>query len=87
MQVQLVGDRLLIKRDVAPEKTKTGVIYLESNIPVVNTGVVLEVGHKVEVVKKNNRVQFGPHALLPISIGDDEYFILRENEVIAILLD
>ncbi|MFC1621206.1 co-chaperone GroES [Candidatus Omnitrophota bacterium] len=94
MAIQPLGDRVLVKRLEAEEKTKGGIVLPETakekpqkgEVVAVGKGKVLESG-KVEPleVKKGDKVLFGKYAGNEITHDDQEYIILREEDILAIL--
>ena len=94
MKVRPLGNKVLIKRDEVPETTEGGIIIpdtasekpLEGEVVAVGAGRTLENGKTVKPsVKKGDIVFFSPYAGTDISLEGDDYLIVDENEVIAIL--
>jgi chaperonin GroES len=70
----------IIIPDTAKEKPQEG------EVVAVGNGKVLENGTKVAMdVKAGDRVLFGKYSGTDIKIDGQEYLILREDEVLAIL--
>ena len=94
MSIQPLGDRVLVKRLEAEEKTKGGIVLPDTakekpqkgEVISVGKGKVLENG-KVEPleVKKGDNILFGKYAGNEITYKDEEYLILREEDILAIL--
>ncbi|MDP6686210.1 MAG: co-chaperone GroES [Candidatus Omnitrophota bacterium] len=94
MGIQPLGDRVLVKRLEAEEKTKGGILLPETakekpqkgEVVAVGKGKVLESG-KVEPleVKSGDKILFGKYGGNEISHDDQEYLILREEDILAIL--
>ena len=94
MNVRPLHDRLIIKRVEEKETVKGGIIIpdtakekpQEGEVIAVGNGKVLENGTKVAMdVKAGDRVLFGKYSGTDIKIDGQEYLILREDEVLAIL--
>jgi chaperonin GroES len=94
MNVRPLNDRLLIRRIEEKETVKGGIIIpdtakekpQEGEVIAVGNGKILENGTKVPMdVKKGDRVLFGKYSGTDIKIDGQEYLILREDEVLAIL--
>ena len=90
----LFRDRLLVRRIEEKETVKGGIIIpdtakekpQEGEVIAVGNGKVLENGTKVAMdVKAGDRVLFGKYSGTDIKIEGQEYLILREDEVLAIL--
>ncbi|MBU4149362.1 MAG: co-chaperone GroES [Candidatus Omnitrophica bacterium] len=89
-----MGDRVLVKRLEAEEKTKGGIVLPDSakekpqkgEIVAVGKGRVLESG-KIEPleVKKGDKVLFGKYAGNEVSYKEEEYLILKEEDILAII--
>ncbi len=94
MAIQPLGDRVLVKRLEAEEKTKGGIVLPDTakekpqkgEVVAVGKGRVLESG-KVEPleVKKGDKVLFGKYAGNEISYNEDEYLILKEEDILGII--
>jgi chaperonin GroES len=94
MAIQPLGDRVLVKRLEAEEKTKGGIVLPETakekpqkaEVIAVGKGKVLENG-KVEPleVKKGDIVLFGKYSGSEISYKEEEYLILKEEDILAII--
>ncbi len=94
MKIRPLHDRILIKR-VAEEETVRGGIIIpdsakekpqEGEVIAVGNGKILENGQRVALdVKEGDRILFGKYAGSDIKIEEQEYLILREDEVLGIL--
>ncbi|MBU4311644.1 MAG: co-chaperone GroES [Candidatus Omnitrophica bacterium] len=94
MGIQPLGDRVLVKRLEAEEKTKGGIVLPDSTkekpqkgeVVAAGKGKVLDSG-KVEAleVKKGDNVLFGKYAGNEITYKDEEYIILKEEDILAII--
>ena len=94
MAIQPLGDRVLVKRLDAEEKTKGGIVLPDTakekpqkgEVISVGKGRVLESG-KVEAleVKKGDKVLFGRYAGNEITYKEEEYLILKEEDILAII--
>ena len=96
MKIRPLHDRILIKR-VAEEETVRGGIIIpdsakekpqEGEVIAVGDGKILENGQRVPLdVKEGNRILFGKYAGSDIKFEEQDYLILREDEVLGILAD
>ena len=94
MKVRPLHDRLVIRRIEKEETARGGIIIpdtakekpQEGEVIAVGNGKVLENGTKVAMdVKAGDRVLFGKYSGTDIKIDGQEYLILREDEILAIL--
>jgi chaperonin GroES len=94
MTVRPLHDRILIKRIEEKETVKGGIIIPDSAKEKPQEGEVIAVGHgkKTEEgkiipldVKAGDRILFGKYSGTEIKIDDQEYLILREEEVLGVL--
>ena len=94
MGIQPLGDRVLVKRLEAEEKTKGGIVLPDSTKEKPQKGEVVAAGKgklldsgKVEAleVKKGDKVLFGKYAGNEITYKDEEYIILKEEDILAII--
>ncbi|HTV55960.1 MAG TPA: co-chaperone GroES [Terriglobia bacterium] len=94
MTVRPLHDRLLIKRVEEKETIKGGIIIpdtakekpQEGEVIAVGNGKKTEEGKIVPLdVKAGDRILFGKYSGSEIKIDDQEYLILREDEVLGVL--
>ncbi len=94
MTVRPLHDRLLIKRIEEKETVKGGIIIPDSAKEKPQEGEVIAVGNgkKTEEgkvipldVKAGDRILFGKYSGTEIKIEDQEYLILREDEVLGVI--
>jgi chaperonin GroES len=94
MTFRPLHDRILIKRVEEKETVKGGIIIPDTAKEKPQEGEVVAVGHgkktdKGELialdVKPGERILFGKYSGSEIKIDDQEYLILREDEVLGVL--
>lgn len=94
MNIQPLGDRVLVQRLEAEETKKGGIIIpetaqekpMEAKVIALGTGKVLEDGTKVEFeVKKGDRILIGKYSGTDIKLDDKEYLILSQDDILAII--
>ena len=93
-KLQPLADRLVVKPIQKEEMTKGG-IYLpdtakekpqEGEVIAVGLGKVLDNGTRIEPgVKAGDHVLFGKYSGTEIKLGDDEFLILREDEILGVI--
>jgi chaperonin GroES len=93
MQVRPLHDRVLIKRIEEKETIKGGIIIpdtakekpMEGEVVAVGQGKVQDDGKRSPLdVKAGDRVLFGKYAGTEIKIEDQDYVIMREEEILAV---
>jgi chaperonin GroES len=93
-KVRPLHDRLLVKRIEEEETVKGGIIIpdtakekpQEGEVIAVGNGKTLDNGTKVKLdVKAGDRILFGKYSGTDIKIDGEEYMILREDEVLAVM--
>jgi chaperonin GroES len=93
-KVRPLHDRLLVKRIEEAETVKGGIIIpdtakekpQEGEVIAVGNGKTLDNGTKVKLdVKAGDKVLFGKYSGTDIKIDGEEYLILREDEVLAVV--
>ena len=94
MKFRPLHDRIVIRRLEGEEKSKGGIIVpdtakekpQEGEVIAVGNGKVLESGTKVPMdVKAGDKVLFGKYSGTDIKIDGQEFLILREDEVLAVI--
>jgi chaperonin GroES len=94
MDVKPLHDRILVKRIEEKEAVKGGIIIpdtakekpMEGEVIAVGPGKVLESGKRSTMdVKKGDRILFGKYSGTDIKIEDEEYVIMREEDILAVM--
>ena len=89
-----LGDRVLVRRLEADEKTKGGIILPDTAKEKPREGVVMAVGQgrlnengerQPMTVKPKDRVLFSSYAGSEIKLGGEELLILSEDEILAVV--
>jgi len=94
VNVKPLQDRVIVKRLEAEEKTESGIIIPDTakekpqkgKVVAVGPGKVMDSGTKVELtVKAGDNILFSKYAGTDINIGNDEYLIMREDDILGII--
>ena len=89
-----LGDRIVIELIEAEEKTASGIVLPDSakekpqegKIVATGTGRVLENGTRVELdVKEGDRIIFSKYSGTEVKYENNDYLILRESDVLAVI--
>ena len=85
---------MIVKRMEEEEQTRGGIIVPDTakekpqrgKVMAVGPGRLAEDGKRIPPeVRKGSMVLFGKYAGTDVSMGDDEYLILREDDILAII--
>ena len=94
MNIRPLQDRVVLKRLEEKEVIKGGIIIpdtakekpMEGEVVAVGPGKIQDDGKRSPMdVKAGDRVLFGKYAGTEIKIDDEEYVIMREEEILAVL--
>lgn len=95
LNIRPLGDRVIVQRDEADDRTEAGIYLPEQAKDTPKSGVVLAVGdgalntdtgERVPLeIKKGDRVIFSSYAGTEIKLEDEEYLIMSENDILAIV--
>ena len=94
MKIKPLNDRILVKRLEAEEKSKGGIIIPDTAKEKPNQGKVIAVGEgaknkegkRVPIqVKIGDRILFSSYAGTDLKLEDEDYIILREDDVYGII--
>ncbi len=94
VNVRPLHDRILVRRVEEKETVKGGIIIPDTAKEKPSEGEVIAVGHgkKTEEgkvipidVKAGDRILFGKYSGAEIKIDEQEYLILREDEVLGVI--
>jgi chaperonin GroES len=92
VNVTPLHDRVLIKRIEEKESIKGGIIIpdtakekpQEGEVIAAGAGKINDKGERVALdVKAGDRVLFGKYSGTEIKVDDEDYLILREDEILA----
>ena len=94
MALKPLGDRIVVRQLDAQEKTKSGLVLpdsakekpQEAKVIAVGTGRLLDDGSiKALEVKTGDRVLYGKYSGSEVTVEGEDYLILREEDVLAIV--
>ena len=92
--LQPLGDKVVVERDESEGTTAGGIVLPDSaqdkpsrgTIISVGTGKLLDDGSRGEMqVNKGDRVLFTSYAPETIEIGDQEYLLMSESDILAVI--
>jgi len=93
-KVRPLGDRILVKRLEEEEIMKGGIIIPDTakekpqrgEVVAVGLGRLDDDGKRIPLdVKEGDNILFGKYAGNEVTIDDEEYLIMREDDVLAVV--
>lgn len=93
MKIRPLGDRVVIKRMEAEETTKSGIVLpgaskekpQEAKVVAVGPGAIVD-GKEVKMeLKVGEKVLFSKYAGNEIKFDGEEYIILSQSEILAVI--
>jgi len=94
MKVQPLSDRILVRRIEEREITKGGIVIpdtakeksLEAEVIAVGPGKAKKNGERASIeVKKGDRILAGKFEGTDVEINGEEYVVMRQSDVLAII--
>lgn len=94
MALKPLGDRLIVKATEAEEKTAGGIVLPDTakekpqmgEVIAIGPGKLLDNGKTVPMeVKVGDRIYFAKYGGTEVKLGAEEYIILRQDDVLAIV--
>ncbi|MCZ7651601.1 MAG: co-chaperone GroES [Thermoanaerobaculia bacterium] len=94
MKIRPLHDRVVVKRIEAQEQVRGGIIIpdtakekpQEAEVIAVGPGKINDSGERSPMdVKAGDRILIGKYSGSEIKLADDEYVIVREDEILAVL--
>lgn len=94
MKAKPIGEKVLVKRLEAEEKTAGGIVLpdtakekpKEGKIIALGDGKLLDNGTRSKFqVKKGDRVVFSSYAGTEVKIGNEEYLLMSEDDILAVI--
>ena len=96
MALKPLGDRIVVRTLEAETKTKSGLVLPDSAKEKPQEGKVVAVGHgrlledgtiKSLEVKSGDKVLYGKYSGTEVKVDGEEYLILKEEDVLAVVKD
>ena len=94
MKLKPLGDRVLVKRLEQEEVTKGGIIIPDSakekpmkgEVIAVGPGKLAEAGKHLKMhVEKGDLVLFNKYAGTEIKVDDEDFLVMREDDILAVI--
>ena len=93
MKLVPLGDRVVLKQYEAEDKTKSGIILAsktqekpqEAEVIAVGPGGVVDGKEVTMQVKVGDKVIYSKYSGNEVKLGDEEYIIVRQNDILAVV--
>jgi len=89
IKLQPLEDRVLVKPAAAEEKTSSGIIIPDTAKEKPQKGTIVAVGKGKKdepmTVKNGDKILYGKYSGTEITIEGEEYLIMRESDIYAII--
>ncbi|MGN1083612.1 MAG: co-chaperone GroES [Lachnospiraceae bacterium] len=95
MKLVPLGDKVVLKQLVAEETTKSGIVLpgqakekpQQAEVIAVGPGGVVDGKEVTMQVKVGDKVIYSKYAGTEVKLGEDEYIIVKQNDIVAIVED
>jgi chaperonin GroES len=96
MNIKPLGERVVIKVLETEERTKSGIVLPETakekpqmgKVLAVGTGKMLDNGQRVALdVKEGDKVLFAKYAGTEVKLDGEEYMVLKETDILAVVAE
>ena len=96
MKVKPLNDRVLVKRIEEVQITKGGIVIpdtakekpIEGKVIAVGPGKMSDAGSRMPLqLKEGDRVLFGKYAGTEIKTDGEEFLMMREEDILAVITD
>ena len=94
MKIKPLSDRVVVKPEAVEEKTASGIILpdtakekpQEGTIVAVGPGKISDSGNAIKMtVKVGDKVLYGKYSGTEVTVGNQDYLIMKENYIFSIL--
>jgi Co-chaperonin GroES (HSP10) len=93
MKIKPLGERVVIKKLEAEEKTKSGIVLTgtakerpqEAEVVAVGPGAIVDGNRVAMEVKVGDKVLYSKYAGTEVKVDAEEYTILKQEDILAIV--
>ena len=93
MRLVPLGDKVVLKQLLAEETTKSGIVLpgqakekpQQAEVIAVGPGGVVDGKEVAMQVKVGDKVIYSKYAGTDVKLGDDEYIVVKQNDIVAIV--
>jgi chaperonin GroES len=95
MKLVPLGDKVVLKQLVAEETTKSGIVLpgqakekpQQAEVIAVGPGGIVDGKEVVMQVKVGDRVIYSKYAGTEVKLEDEEFIIVKQNDIVAVVED
>lgn len=95
MKLIPLGDKVVLKQLVAEEKTKSGIVLpgqaqekpQQAEVIAVGPGGIVDGKEIVMQVKVGDKVIYSKYAGTEVKLEENEYIIVKQNDIVAVVED
>ncbi|MBR1758295.1 MAG: co-chaperone GroES [Lachnospiraceae bacterium] len=95
MKLVPLGDKVVLKQLEAEETTKSGIVLpgsaqekpQQAEVVAVGPGGVIDGKEVVMQVKVGDKVIYQKYAGTDVKLGEDKYVVVKQNDIVAIVVD
>lgn len=93
MKLVPLGDKVVLKQLLAEETTKSGIVLpgqakekpQQAEVIAVGPGGVVDGKEVTMQVKAGDKVIYSKYAGTEVKLGDEEYIVVKQNDIVAIV--
>ena len=93
MKLVPLGDRVVLKQDVAEETTKSGIVLAgqtkekpqQAEVVAVGPGGVVDGKEVTMMVSVGDKVIYSKYAGTEVELDGEEYLVVKQNDILAII--
>ncbi|MCR5154653.1 MAG: co-chaperone GroES [Lachnospiraceae bacterium] len=95
MKLVPLGDKVVLKQLLAEETTKSGIVLpgqakekpQQAEVIAVGPGGMVDGKEVAMQVKVGDKVIYSKYAGTEVKLGEDEYVVVKQNDIVAIVED
>jgi chaperonin GroES len=93
MKLIPLGDKVVLKQLAAEETTKSGIVLpgqakekpQQAEVVAVGSGGIVDGKEVTMQVKVGDKVIYSKYAGTDVKLGDDEFIVVKQNDIVAIV--
>ena len=93
MKLVPLGDRVVLKQEVAEETTKSGIVLAgqtkekpqQAEVVAVGPGGVVDGKEVTMMVSVGDKVIYSKYAGTEVEVDGEEYLVVKQNDILAVI--